>query len=242
MKRSPASCESFHATRWSAQVPSTHEILIGLSAVANEWRSVAIAWHVVLAVSLLAAVLGWRPSTRAAAYLLASPLVSVSAAAFASGNPYNGTVVTALVLALLSIASRLSREPVRLGPSGIVSPGALLVAFGWAYPHFLETDHWTAYAYAAPLGLLPCPTVSVAIGSSLILGHFGSRPWAFTLAAAGLMYGAIGAFMLGVKLDYVLLAGSLAAVASVGTSIYLPADRHVSVAAKRNGTAARGTT
>jgi hypothetical protein len=219
-------------------VPSTDEILIGLSAVANEQRSVAIAWHVVFAVSLLAALAGWRPSTRATAYLLASPFMSVAAAAFASGNPFNGMVFLALFLALVTIASRLSREPARFGLSGLVIPGALLVAFGWVYPHFLETDRWTTYAYAAPLGLLPCPTISAAIGSSLVLGHFGSRPWAFTLAAAGLVYGAIGAFTLGVKLDYVLLAGSLVTVASVGTSTALPADQHRDATAKRRRSAA----
>jgi hypothetical protein len=200
-------------------MPSTDEILIGLTSVANEWRSIAIAWHVVLGVSVLAALVGWRPSTRVAACVLASPFVSVAAAAFATGNPFNGTVFLGLTLTLVSIANRLSLEPIRLGTPGLVVPGALLVAFGWVYPHFLETDRWVTFAYAAPLGLLPCPTLAAAVGVSCLLRHFGSRAWAFTLAAAGLVYGAVGAFVLGVKLDYVLVAGALVTIVSAGTSI-----------------------
>jgi hypothetical protein len=93
-----------------------------------------------------------------------------------------------------------------------------LAVFGWFYPHFLATDRWIAYAYAAPLGLLPCPTLSAVIGITLILDFLGSRSWALTLAAAGLVYGVIGVFALGVMLDYALVAGALAALAALATS------------------------
>ena len=36
--------------------------------------------------------------------------------------------------------------------------------------------------------------------------------WSITLAAAGLIYGAVGFFVLGVELDYALLAGALVLV------------------------------
>lgn len=193
------------------------EILIGLASVANEWRPVAVAWHVALAVSLLAILVGWRPSTRVAGYLLALPVLSVSAAAVASGNPFNGVAFVTLALIFVSVASRLSIEPVRIGAPHLVITGALLVVLGAVYPHFLDTDRWTAYLYAAPLGLLPCPTLSATMGTSLVFGLFDSRPWAFTLAAAGLMYGAIGAFLLGVTLDYALLAGALVVIGTAGT-------------------------
>jgi hypothetical protein len=192
-----------------AKMPSIDDILVGLTSIANGWRSVAIAWHLALAVSVLAVLAGWRPSARVAGYLLASPFLSVMAAAIVTGNTFNGTAFAALFLILVFVVSRLSREPVRFGSPGGVIAGALLVAFGWGYPHFLETDGWTAYAYAAPLGLLPCPTLSAVMGITLVFGQLGSRAWAFTLATAGLVYGAIGTFVLGVILDYGLLVGAL---------------------------------
>jgi hypothetical protein len=195
-------------------MPSSNDILVGLSSIANRWQSAAIAWHVALAVLLLAVLAGWRPSTRVAGYLLASPFVSVMAAAIVTGNVFNGTVFGVLFLILVFVVRRLPREPVCVGSFGVVSAGAMLVGFGWGYPHFLETDGWTAYAYAAPLGLLPCPTLSAVMGITLVFSQLGSRSWAFTLAIAGLIYGAIGTFVLGVKLDYVLLVGTLVTTAA----------------------------
>jgi hypothetical protein len=192
-----------------SEMPSSDTILNGLTTIANAWRTVAIAWHLALVVTLLAVLMGWRPSTRVAGYLLSSPILSVSAAAWAHDNAFSGAVFVALFLVLVALASRLSPAPVHFVTPSLGIPGVLLVAFGWGYPHFLETDRWTSYAYAAPFGLLPCPTLSAVIGVTLALGALGSRAWAFTLGAAALVYGAIGAFVLGVTLDYVLLAGAV---------------------------------
>ena len=158
---------------------------------------------------------GWRPSNRVAGSVLSAPFLSVSAAAWFWGNPFNGTPFAALSVLLLALASRLSKDPVRFGAPILATLGAMLVAFGWGYPHFLETDRWMTYAYAAPLGVLPCPTLSAVIGPTLILGLLGSAGWSFTLAAAGLMYGTLGVFVLGVQLDYVLLAGTLVLVGAL---------------------------
>ena len=144
------------------------------------------------------------------------------AAAWVWGNPFNGTVFSALFLFLFPLASRLSKDPVHFGTPILAIPGAMLVAFGWAYPHFLETDRWTTYAYAAPLGVLPCPTLSAVIGATLILGLLGSARWSITLVAAGFVYGAIGVFILAVRLDYVLLGGALVLVGALRT---LPAPK-----------------
>jgi hypothetical protein len=99
-------------------------------------------------------------------------------------------------------------------------PGAALVAFGWTYPHFLPGHHWTVYTYAAPFGLLPCPTLAAVIGLTLVVGMLRSKAWSLTLAAAGFAYGAMGVFSLNVTLDYGLLAGAtlLGAVAGVPTT------------------------
>ena len=65
------------------------------------------------------------------------------------------------------------------------------------------------YVYAAPFGLVPCPTLTVLVGVSLFAGSFGSRPWAAVVAGASLIYGVIGVAVLGVWIDVVLIAGAM---------------------------------
>ena len=196
-------------------MPSSEAVLSGVTAIANQWQSLAITWHVLFAALLLALLGGWRPSNRLAGALLAAPFLSVSVLAWISGNPFNGAVFVVFALLLLSRASRLSSGPVHFAPPLAFVPGALLVAFGWVYPHFLVTDRWTTYTYAAPLGLIPCPTLAAVIGLTLVLSFLRSRPWSVTLAIAGLLYGVIGVFWLGVALDYVLLAGAIGLLGAV---------------------------
>lgn len=195
-------------------MPSPEAILEHLVAVANEAWPLAVLWHLVIMGWLLALVAGWRPRRRTAAMLLALPLASVSVLAFAFGNPFNG-VVFGLVAALTAgFGSRLDNAPIRFepAPEWTVFAGAALVAFGLFYPHFLETDAALAYLVAAPTGLVPCPTLALVIGSLLLTDGL-SRPLESTLALAGLLYGVLGVFVLGVTLDIPLLLGSLALVA-----------------------------
>ena len=86
--------------------------------------------------------------------------------------------------------------------------GGSLVAFGWLYPHFLESKPLIAYFAAAPTGLVPCPTLAVLIGVTLLKPQWFSRVWATTLAAYGLFYGVFGALRLHVWLDLGLIAGA----------------------------------
>ena len=90
-----------------------------------------------------------------------------------------------------------------------------MFAFGWVYPHFLDTSTSLTYLYAAPTGLIPCPTLSIVIGVGLIVGGLGSRAWSIFLGALGDFYSIFGAVRLGVVLDWVLLFGSLMIVLSV---------------------------
>ena len=77
------------------------------------------------------------------------------------------------------------------------------------YPHFLVGPA-ASYLYASPAGLLPCPTLAIAIGFALLGNGLGSRPWSLTLAAVGLFYGLFGVFRLGVYLDIALVGGAIA--------------------------------
>jgi hypothetical protein len=143
-------------------------------------------------------------------------MLSVGVVAWASGNPFNAAVFAAFFLVLLAVAASLEERVIHVaGPERSI-PGALLIGFGWFYPHFLETDRWITYAYAAPLGLLPCPTLSTVIGVTLMLDSLGSRSWAFALAVVGFTFGTIGVVHLGVTLDAVLVAGAFAMLVAAG--------------------------
>jgi hypothetical protein len=148
-------------------------------------------------------------SQRLLASVLTLPVVSVSVLAVVSGNVFNAVIFAVLAGVLLGLAASLTPASRAVPSSAWVLAGASLIAFGWFYPHFLVTDTWTAYAYASPFGLLPCPTLSVVIGVTLAIGGFHSRAWDAVLATFGIVYGAIGVFSLGVSLDLGLLAGAI---------------------------------
>ena len=67
----------------------------------------------------------------------------MSALAWASGNPFNGATFAALALLLIGLTTRLSTEPVNVASPFLLLTGALLVAIGWTYRHFLTGDHST---------------------------------------------------------------------------------------------------
>jgi hypothetical protein len=160
-------------------MPAPEDLLVGLAEIANSRREFAITWHVYFAILAAALAVGMRPTKSISGVLLALPLFSVGFLAWRTGNPFNGTV--------------------------FIFAGALTFIFGWTYPHFLETRSYVPYVYAAPMGLIPCPTLSIIIGSTLIVDGLGSGAWSLVLGATGVFYGVFGAFVLGVPLDLVVL-------------------------------------
>lgn len=196
-------------------MPTVAEILESLASIANERVGLAVAWHVVLLIGLLALGLGWRPSTRLARSVLVLPLASVGVLGFAYGNPFNGFVFAVLSVALLVVGLRAEPAPVHLGPSWAVAASVPLIALGWAYPHFLEPRPAFAYLHSAPLGLIPCPTLSAVIGLALLGGGLGSSGWSLILVTSGLFYGFSGVAQLGVWLDLGLLVGAFALLACI---------------------------
>ena len=200
---------------------ASESILAALTEIANDWRWLALAWHILLAAVLVGLAAGWRPSSRLISHLLVAPLLSVSLVAWLSGNPFNGTAFGVLAATLLSAAKRFSKASVQLDSPGWVAPGVALIMFGWTYPHFLTTDSWTTYLYASPFGLLPCPTLSAVIGMTLLFRDCRSSLWSTALVVAGLLYGAMGVFRLGVALDWGLLAAAAVLATPVRAAVPL---------------------
>ncbi len=191
-------------------MPEPSAILEGLATVSNRFAVLAMGWHAVLIAVFVLLLTGWRPSRRLAAVALALPLLSVAVMAFAGGNPFNGLMFVVLAVVLGLLGAKLPRETFASAKGWALAAGAIMAAFGFFYPHFLQGYSWTRYLYAAPMGLIPCPTLSVVIGLTFIGRGFGSRAYAIVLAAFGLFYGLFGVFRLGVRIDVVLFLGAAA--------------------------------
>ncbi len=101
----------------------------------------------------------------------------------------------------------------RIAPVGFLFPGLALFAFGWAYPHFLDSAALLPYLYRAPTGLIPCPTLAIVIGLALLLDGLGSRRLCLALGIVGLFFGVFGVARLGVAVDWTLLLGAVVILA-----------------------------
>lgn len=189
-------------------MPTPEQILAGLQRIANQALPLAVGWHVLALAAAFGVAAGWRPSRRTVGVALALPFVSVAVMACADGNPVNGALFTVLALALGILGQRLPATATSRPPAWALVAGLGMIAFGLFYPHFLVGGSWARYLYAAPTGLVPCPTLSVAIGVALVADGLGSRAFMLVLACAGLFYGVIGAVWLGVAVDAGLIVGA----------------------------------
>lgn len=190
-------------------MPSNDQILASLKAIVNSWQIAAVLWHLYFAIIIVGLITGTRLLKRDFGILLALPLLSVSIIAWLSANPFNGIVFALLAVLLIYISIKLPDEQINIGSGWLFIPGIMMIIFGWIYPHFLETTSWWSYLYAAPTGLIPCPTLSIVIGFTLIVNKPGSISYSITLGVAGLLYGLLGVFKLGVTIDWILLPGAL---------------------------------
>jgi hypothetical protein len=188
-------------------VPSSVIILKGLTSLANKWQAVAIVFHLYFAIVLLM-IIKKALAKRIAGMLLAIPAISVSVLAWMSRNPFNGIVFAVIAVFLLVFSARIHMDRIHFSPNAVIIIGILMVVFGWIYPHFLNTTSYFPYLYAAPVGVIPCPTLCVLIGSSLIINSLESRAWSIFLGIVGALYGLFG-IRLGVALDWFLFAGAI---------------------------------
>ena len=152
---------------------------------------------------------GLRPARSIAGLLITLPLLSVSVLAGVSGNPFNAVVFALLWLALLLAIRQHGTAAATIAPTPYLVVGLTMIGFGWAYPHFLDAATPAAYLYAAPLGLIPCPTLAMVTGASLVVDLFGSRRAGWILVVANLFYATVGMVQLRVSIDAWLLLGAV---------------------------------
>jgi hypothetical protein len=196
-------------------MPTAAEILNASTLIAHRWLPIAVAWHLAIAIVLVQLYSG-RITKRSVAAILAIAMASVSVMAWSVMNPVNGTVFALLAILQGRIALRLPATVAAPARLLLLIPGAVFAAFGWLYPHFLPDRTLWTYAYAAPMGLLPCPTLLMAAGLALMAGLL-ETPTRALVGGAGLLYGLIGVFVLGVTLDWVLLAAAVTVVVAPGS-------------------------
>jgi hypothetical protein len=190
-------------------MPTREEILTGLTSLANEYIDIAIAWHIIILILIAALFAGWKPGNSLMILLLSSLLMSVSVFAGMADNIFNTAIFAFLVIVSIYATLRSGNRTILGDRSWPDITGLVLIIFGLIYPEFLQTGSFLEFAYAAPTGLIPCPTLCVLTGFALLYKGFGSVTWSLTIVAAGIFYGFFGVFYLGVNLDWFLVAGSL---------------------------------
>jgi hypothetical protein len=190
-------------------MPKPELILADLSGIAVDYWYVAVAWHLLIGTTLVAALLGWRPTRGGAASLLTAPLASVALFAVLNRSWFNATIFGLVTLVLVLTGVRESVDSLGRARTWPLVTGALMISYAWFYPHFLPPGLPLAALYAAPVGLLPCPTVALVIGFTLLFDGLGSRRWTVVLVMVGLFYGLFGTLVLRVGLDLGLVAGAL---------------------------------
>ena len=193
------------------------EILLGLTSIANEYSNIAIAWHIIVLILIIALFAGWKPANSLMILALSSMLMSVSAFASLQGNFFNAAFFAFIVILSIYSTLKAGNGSVSGDRSWPDIVGLILILFGLVYPEFLKTDSAIEYAYASPTGLIPCPSLLVLTGFALVYKGFKSQSWSFTIGVAGAFYGMFGVFYLGVIIDWVLIAGSI--VLLINTSL-----------------------
>ena len=189
-------------------MPTPEEILNGLAVAANRFTTLSIAWHILVLIILILLMTGRKFNTKHIAAGMAVLLLSVGIVSVLISNPFNAIMFALAALLFGIMTLKFKPEPLGLKWDLISIAGLLMVIFGFFYPHFLEGTAFYRYIYAAPLGLIPCPTLSMFIGLSLMFHGFQSKKWMITAALFGLFYGLFGVLRLKVYLDIVLIAGA----------------------------------
>jgi hypothetical protein len=190
-------------------MPTPEEILNGLAFAANKFIMLGIAWHIITFAFIILLLSGRKFNKKYIAAGSGILLLSVGYIANLVSNPFNAILFAIAALLFGIFTMKFKKVQVGLKWDYISVAGLIMFIFGFVYPHFLEGEPLYKYLYASPLGLIPCPTLSVFTGITLMLHGFQSKKWMITAAFLGLFYGIFGVLRLKVYLDIVLIAGAL---------------------------------
>jgi len=187
----------------------SQDIIDGLQIIVNEYTLFSTIWHIVFYVLIVALIAKWKPSNKLFAILTCLPALSVGVFAWLSRNPFNGSLFILLAILILIFGLKASSKPIHVSQLPFAVAGIGMIVFGLIYPHFIETKSVIEYLYASPIGLIPCPTLSILIGFLLLFNGFSSQSLTLTLIFFGLFYGIFGVLKLAVYLDLFLVFGTI---------------------------------
>lgn len=190
-------------------MPNTVDIINGLQSIVNDYSTIAIIWHVVFYLILAVLIAKWQPSNKLLGILICLPLISVAVLAFISGNPFNGILFSIMAVLIIIFGLKTLNQPIQTSQVIFMIIGILMIVFGLVYPHFINADLFLKYLYASPVGLIPCPTLSVLTGILLLYNGLCSKSITLTFIGFGLFYGIFGVLKLTVYIDIFLIFGSI---------------------------------
>jgi hypothetical protein len=190
-------------------MPTPEEILTSTAYLANKYMAIAVMWHVVIVLLLTAYISQKQMSSRIYYGLPGLLFLSVALLAFSVLNFFNALVYFGLSVLLLrkSITTGDSRFELNKSITLTISAYAIILS-GLVYPHFLDSDIF-AYIVASPTGVIPCPTLLLVSGTSLLFVRPDDKSIFYILIPVNVVYGLIGIFVLGVYLDIILLGTAI---------------------------------
>jgi len=74
-------------------MPDVMRILLGLKILSRQFFPLAVIWHILFLIGIIALVAGWRPTRRQAGVVLTLPILSVSVLALITANIFNGLLL-----------------------------------------------------------------------------------------------------------------------------------------------------
>lgn len=187
-------------------MPTAESILDSLRQISQRYQNVAIAWHMIIYSFLVVYTVSNKiPPARYLFYFISGLLLSVATVSWVAGNPFNGIVFGLGFLGMLYLSKK---SPVRKAEVSALyqATGLLFMIAGLLYPHFLEGD-LVSYLYAAPTGLIPCPTLLFISGLMLLLPYQISK-CGYGIILLDLLYGTAGVFSLHIYGDALLFGAA----------------------------------
>ncbi len=187
-------------------MPTAQEILRNLQTTVDAYLWLRILHHVFL---ILAAIALWRFRQKAG-WIATSYLTFAFFSVFLGGvapifNPFYLMVFG--ILTLLGIWELFNPQmdfSMRHTPNIQIAIALVGGFIGFWYPHFVEGGLQSLVA--SPLGVIPCPTLLVALSLFLVAYPQTNKIWQWAVTVVALYFGIVGLFRLKVTLDVAVLA------------------------------------
>lgn len=189
-------------------MPTPEHILRSLEYLANNYMAIGVMWHVIIILLLTFYIPRKQVSSRLYYGVPALLFLSVSLLALTILNFFNALVYFGLSVLFLRKSIITGDYRFEINKSFIFRLSAFtLILSGLIYPHFIDAN-LLVYIIASPTGVIPCPTLLLASGISLLFVHRDHKSVFYILIAVNLIFGFIGIFVLGVYIDILLIAAS----------------------------------